>query len=81
MTTESDERPVNLKAFEKLPAGEPVVMINLLKFKEQGGRERYPDNGSPAAIGTSVGTSAPTRGGSAVIASRSRVSRVEDPPC
>lgn len=41
MTTESDERPVNLKAFENLPPGEPVVMINLLKFREQGGRERY----------------------------------------
>lgn len=41
MTAGSDERPVNLKAFEKLPPGEPVVMINLLKFKEAGGRERY----------------------------------------
>lgn len=41
MTTGSDERPVNLKAFENLPPGEPVVMINLLKFKQEGGRERY----------------------------------------
>lgn len=41
MATESDERPVNLKAFEKLPPGEPVVMINLLKFTEPGGHDRY----------------------------------------
>lgn len=41
MATESDERPVNLKAFASLPSGEPVVMVNLLKFKEQGGRDHY----------------------------------------
>lgn len=41
MTTESDERPVNLKALGKLPTGKPVVMVNLLKFKEPGGRDRY----------------------------------------
>ena len=41
MATESDERPVDLKAFAKLPSGEPVVMVNLLKFKEGGGRDRY----------------------------------------
>jgi len=36
-----DERPVNLKAFANLPADAPVVMINLLKFHQEGGRERY----------------------------------------
>ena len=36
-----DDRPTNLKAFEQLPVGEPVVMVNLLKFNQQGGRERY----------------------------------------
>jgi len=36
-----DERPVNLKAFANLPADAPVVMINLLKFHQDGGRERY----------------------------------------
>lgn len=36
-----DERPVNLKAFAELPAEAPVVMINLLKFHEDGGYERY----------------------------------------
>ena len=41
MTTGSDDRPVNLKAFVNLPPGEPVVMINLLKFKEGGGQDRY----------------------------------------
>lgn len=41
MATDSDERPVNLKAFENLPPGEPVVMINLLKFKKREGRDRY----------------------------------------
>ncbi len=41
MPTESDERPVNLKALGNLPSDTPVVMVNLLKFKEAGGRERY----------------------------------------
>lgn len=41
MTTESDERPVNLKALAKLPSDAPVVMVNLLKFKEVGGRDSY----------------------------------------
>jgi len=41
MTNAVDERPVNLKAFANLPADAPVVMINLLKFHQDGGRERY----------------------------------------
>ena len=41
MATESDERPVNLKALGTLPSDTPVVMVNLLKFKEAGGRDRY----------------------------------------
>jgi uncharacterized protein (DUF1330 family) len=41
MTTECDERPVNLKALGGLPEDQPVVMVNLLKFKEQGGHESY----------------------------------------
>lgn len=41
MPTESDERPVNLKALGNLPSDTPVVMVNLLKFKAAGGRERY----------------------------------------
>lgn len=41
MSQKSDERPVNLKAFAELPENTPVVMINLLKFKEDGGRDRY----------------------------------------
>jgi uncharacterized protein (DUF1330 family) len=41
MATESDERPVNLKALGTLPSGTPVVMVNLLKFKEAGGRDRF----------------------------------------
>ena len=41
MATESDERPVNLKALGKLPSGTPVVMVNLLKFKSAAGRDHY----------------------------------------
>jgi uncharacterized protein (DUF1330 family) len=41
MTDAADTRPVNLKAFANLPADEPVVMINLLKFNDGPGRERY----------------------------------------
>src|SRR5690242_15881512 len=36
-----DTRPVRLSALRALPADEPVVMINLLKFNQGGGRERY----------------------------------------
>jgi uncharacterized protein (DUF1330 family) len=36
-----DNRPVTLKALAELPPGEPVVMINLLKFNPDGGRENY----------------------------------------
>lgn len=41
MTNAPDERPVNLKAFANLSADAPVVMINLLKFHADGGREHY----------------------------------------
>ena len=41
MTNTADDRPVNLKAFANLPADAPVVMINLMKFHADGGRERY----------------------------------------
>lgn len=37
----TDERPVTLKALAQLPPDEPFVMINLLKFHPDGGRERY----------------------------------------
>ncbi|MGV0991736.1 MAG: DUF1330 domain-containing protein [Mycobacterium sp.] len=36
-----DDRPVNLKAFANLPADQPVVMINLLKFNDTGGVDSY----------------------------------------
>lgn len=36
-----DNRPVNLKAFAHLPADQPVVMINLLKFNDTGGVDSY----------------------------------------
>ena len=36
-----DNRPVNLKAFANLPADQPVVMINLLKFNDTGGADSY----------------------------------------
>ena len=41
MANAADTRPVNLKAFANLPADAPVVMINLLKFNDGPGRERY----------------------------------------
>ena len=41
MSPESDERPVNLKAFANLDPDAPVVMINLLKFKEGPGLDHY----------------------------------------
>ena len=36
-----DNRPVNLQAFANLPADQPVVMINLLKFNDTGGADSY----------------------------------------
>lgn len=41
MASESDDRPVHLKALAALPADEPVVMINLLKFNSTGGVDSY----------------------------------------
>lgn len=41
MATESDDRPVNLKAFANLDPEAPVVMINLLKFNNSGGADSY----------------------------------------
>ena len=41
MTNAVDDRPVNLKAFENLPADAPVVMINLLKFHDGDGLAHY----------------------------------------
>ena len=37
----TDDRPVTLKALAALPPDEPFVMINLLKFNPDGGRQRY----------------------------------------
>jgi len=37
----ADERPVNLKVLAHLPAGRPVVMINLLKFNSGPGVASY----------------------------------------
>ena len=37
----ADERPVNLKALAALPAEDPVVMVNLLKFHSGDGPEHY----------------------------------------
>ena len=41
MATESDDRPVNLKALASLNPDAPVVMINLLKFNDRGGVDSY----------------------------------------
>ncbi|MCX2933645.1 DUF1330 domain-containing protein [Mycobacterium sp. CVI_P3] len=41
MSKTADERPINLEVFTDLPADEPVVMINLLKFNDGEGVDRY----------------------------------------
>jgi uncharacterized protein (DUF1330 family) len=41
MSSTVDTRPVQFAALAALPAGAPVVMVNLLQFNETGGRERY----------------------------------------
>ncbi|TGD86795.1 DUF1330 domain-containing protein [Mycolicibacterium sp. CH28] len=41
MNNAVDDRPVNLKALADLPAGTPVVMINLLKFHDGDGVQHY----------------------------------------
>lgn len=41
MTDHADDRPVQLAALAELPADAPVVMINLLRFNGDGGRDRY----------------------------------------
>ena len=38
---ESDDRPVRLQALAAMPAGKPVVMINLLKFNADAGIDSY----------------------------------------
>ncbi|TPG32504.1 DUF1330 domain-containing protein [Mycolicibacterium hodleri] len=49
MTDPVDTRPTQLAALKALPADAPVVMINLLKFNEGGGRERYLQYGRAVA--------------------------------
>jgi uncharacterized protein (DUF1330 family) len=49
MTDPVDTRPTQLAALKALPADVPVVMINLLKFNQGGGRERYLQYGREVA--------------------------------
>ena len=49
MSEPVDTRPTQLAALQALPADAPVVMINLLKFNEGGGRERYLQYGREVA--------------------------------
>jgi uncharacterized protein (DUF1330 family) len=49
MTDPVDTRPTQLAALKALPADAPVVMVNLLKFNEGGGRERYLQYGREVA--------------------------------
>lgn len=49
MTNPVDTRPTQLAALKALPADAPVVMVNLLKFNEGGGRERYLQYGREVA--------------------------------
>jgi uncharacterized protein (DUF1330 family) len=46
-----DPTGADLKAFLEEDDGEPVVMLNLLRFAEGGGRERYAEY-SAAVVGT-----------------------------
>lgn len=41
MSANADDRPVHLKALASLPADQPVVMINLLKFNPGSGVDSY----------------------------------------
>ena len=49
MSEPVDTRPTQLAALQALSADAPVVMINLLKFNEGGGRERYLQYGREVA--------------------------------
>jgi uncharacterized protein (DUF1330 family) len=49
MTDPVDTRPTQLAALKALPSDAPVVMVNLLKFNEGGGRERYLQYGREVA--------------------------------
>ncbi|WP_319445891.1 MULTISPECIES: DUF1330 domain-containing protein [unclassified Mycobacterium] len=49
MTDPVDTRPTQLAALKALAADAPVVMVNLLKFNEGGGRERYLQYGREVA--------------------------------
>ncbi len=49
MTDTADTRPTQLAALKALPVDAPVVMINLLKFTADGGRERYLQYGREVA--------------------------------
>ncbi|MDT5082036.1 MAG: hypothetical protein QOJ80_6673 [Mycobacterium sp.] len=49
MTDPVDTRPTQLAALKALLADAPVVMVNLLKFNEGGGRERYLQYGREVA--------------------------------
>jgi uncharacterized protein (DUF1330 family) len=44
-----DPTPETFGAFMKEDAGEPVYMLNLLRYKPDGGRDRYREYGAAAA--------------------------------
>jgi uncharacterized protein (DUF1330 family) len=53
MTAPAEAEPLNREGFsafaERAGDGEPVVMLNLLAFKPEGGRERYEEYGAAVA--------------------------------
>jgi uncharacterized protein (DUF1330 family) len=53
VTVEMDPEPLNQEGFasfsQRLDDGEPVVMLNLLAFTPEGGRERYGEYGAAVA--------------------------------
>jgi uncharacterized protein (DUF1330 family) len=53
MTTQAEAEPLNKEGFttfaERAADGKPLVMLNLLAFKPEGGRERYEEYGAAVA--------------------------------
>ena len=53
MTAQAEAEPLNKEGFaafaERAADGKPLVMLNLLAFKPEGGRERYEEYGAAVA--------------------------------
>jgi len=75
MSDAVDDRPVNLKALAGLPPGEPVVMINLLRFIPDDGYDSY------LRYGREVGPHLERVGGRLLYSGIRRSTCTGPPPC